>query len=479
MMIDKNNIQKKNILVVGDAMLDTYYYGEVDRISPEAPVPVFKKNDEMSVAGGASNVAVNLVSAGQRVYMASIIGDDLEGRRLRQLLEQQDIDTELMLIGTSKTTEKIRFISENGQQVIRLDTEDTTPMPSNETDRLFERIKEKIRLFDIVVVSDYNKGLLTEAFTQSIIHLSNFNKIKVVVDVKGMDWKKYEGAYLLKPNKKELNELTGLSVKNDIQIAKAADELRKNTHCQYVLTTCGSQGMILKGSEIEKKISAIDQDVYDVTGAGDTALAYMAAGLANGIDIVDSVILSNYAAGLQVSKIGTSPVYLSEINSNIKSYNRRGNKILKFRDIKRFRWDNVGKKIVFTNGCFDILHVGHINYLKEASEMGDVLVVGLNSDESVKRLKGDSRPINNQDDRAEMLAALEFVDYIVVFEDDTPYKLINMIKPDILVKGGDYSINEIVGRDIVEANGGRVEIVPFVPGKSTTQIINKIEQQKG
>ena len=478
-MIDKNNIQKKNILVVGDAMLDTYYYGEVDRISPEAPVPVFKKNDEMSVAGGASNVAVNLVSAGQRVYMASIIGDDLEGRRLRQLLEQQDIDTELMLIGTSKTTEKIRFISENGQQVIRLDTEDTTPMPSNETDRLFERIKEKIRLFDIVVVSDYNKGLLTEAFTQSIIHLSNFNKIKVVVDVKGMDWKKYEGAYLLKPNKKELNELTGLSVKNDIQIAKAADELRKNTHCQYVLTTCGSQGMILKGSEIEKKISAIDQDVYDVTGAGDTALAYMAAGLANGIDIVDSVILSNYAAGLQVSKIGTSPVYLSEINSNIKSYNRRGNKILKFRDIKRFRWDNVGKKIVFTNGCFDILHVGHINYLKEASEMGDVLVVGLNSDESVKRLKGDSRPINNQDDRAEMLAALEFVDYIVVFEDDTPYKLINMIKPDILVKGGDYSINEIVGRDIVEANGGRVEIVPFVPGKSTTQIINKIEQQKG
>lgn len=476
-MSNLNNIQSKNILVIGDVMLDTYFTGEVKRISPEAPVPVFRKKKERSVPGGAANVAANLIAAGQNVSIMAMAGNDEAGEKLKEIFEGQGINTDLILPVGRHTTEKTRFLASNNQQVLRLDVEDTDPLSARDCERFMEILNKKIGEFDLILLSDYLKGLLTCDFTQKVIHKAAEHNIPVIVDVKDPKTEKYCGATLLKPNLKELRDLTGLKAESDEQIAAASEELRRTRNVHYVLTTCGGRGMVLVGDGEPYFIEAYGQEVFDVTGAGDTAIAYLGACMVNGFSMREAVNIANLVAGIQVSKVGTSSVYWSEIRSRLVDQTESADhKIICGRAIESFRKDHERQKIVFTNGCFDILHVGHIRYLQKAAKLGDVLIIGLNSDESVKQLKGAGRPINNENERAEMLGALGFVDYIAIFDEDKPLNLINKIQPDVLVKGGDYTPDEVVGKKEVEKRGGKLVLIPFVEGKSTTNIIEKIKK---
>lgn len=472
-----SNIKHKNILVIGDVMLDNYYVGDVRRISPEAPVPVYRKHSERSVLGGAANVAANLVAADQQVSMMSMVGGDANGEMLMNLFKQKGVSTELITKLGRSTTIKTRFLADNNQQLLRLDVEDTSPISKEECSIMLGKLEKVIRQFDLILMSDYLKGLMTQEFTQEVIRLAKKQNIPVVIDVKDPKYGKYYGATLLKPNLNELRALTGENAKTKEEIVYAAEELRKRCDCKYVLTTLGAKGMVLVGDGEPYFIKSLAREVYDVSGAGDTTIAYLATCLANGMTIKEAMNIANYAAGIQVGKVGTSSVSWQEVRDLISNEDHgMFHKILSKEDVERFRNDNKDKKIVFTNGCFDILHVGHKRYLQQAASLGDILVVGVNSDDSVRRLKGPSRPVNNEQDRAEILSALGFIDYVVIFEEDTPYELIKKIQPDVLVKGGDYKPEEVVGRDIVEARGGRLELISFVEGKSTTNIINRISK---
>ena len=471
-------LNKKNILVVGDIMLDKYLIGDVNRISPEAPVPVFNKKRERAVLGGAANVAANLIAANQSVSVMSIIGQDECGEIILKILDNNGIDKSLILKLNRKTTEKTRFLALNNQQLLRLDIEDTECIQKYECNLMLNNLEQYIGGFDLILLSDYMKGLLTQELCQGVIKMAQNNHIPVVVDVKDPKYGKYYGATLLKPNLNELRLLTGRKAQTDEEIVEASEELRKRSNCQYVLTTLGARGMVLVGDGEPFFIKALAKEVFDVSGAGDTTIAYLAACMANSLSIREAVKISNYAAGIQVGKVGTSSVSLHEVRDLISSEdNGISHKILTFEDAMKLRINNANKKIVFTNGCFDILHVGHKRYLQQAATMGDILVVGLNSDSSVTRLKGPSRPVNCEQDRAEMLSAFSFIDYVVIFNEDTPYELIKIIQPDVLVKGGDYKPDEVVGKDIVEARGGRLELISFVEGKSTTNIINIINKK--
>lgn len=477
-MFHLSQIRSRHILVVGDVMLDNYYMGDVRRISPEAPVPVFRKRSERSVLGGAANVAANLVAANQQPCMMSIIGKDANGKTMMQLFENLGINAGLMSNLQRSTTIKTRFLADNNQQLLRLDVEDTDPITKVESNRILKKLQKVIDDFDLILISDYLKGLLTQEFTQGVIKMARKHDIPVVIDVKDPKYGKYYGATLLKPNLNELRSLTGKNVQTDEEIVDAAEELRKRSNCQYVLVTLGAKGMVLIGDGEPFFVKSLAREVYDVSGAGDTTIAYLATCMANEMPIRESVDIANYAAGIQVGKVGTSSVSWQEVRDLISNEDHGvAHKILSAEELNSFRRDNAQKKIVFTNGCFDILHVGHKRYLQQAATLGDILVVGVNSDASVRRLKGPTRPVNNEQDRAEMLSALGFIDYVVIFDEDTPYELIKKIQPDVLVKGGDYKPEEVVGKDIVEARGGRLELISFVEGKSTTNIIKKINQQ--
>lgn len=475
-MKDLNCIEKRNILVVGDMMIDTYYLGDINRISPEAPVPILNKKSEHSVLGGAANVAANLVAAGQSVYAMAIIGNDQNGNKLKNILLKQGVDTELLVALDRKTTEKTRFLASNNQQVLRLDIEDTDPLSNDDCKSMLKELQQRIAKFDLILISDYLKGLLTYDFTQGVIQLAKEKNVPVIIDVKDPNVNKYKDAYLLKPNLKELQALTGMSVESDEEIITASERLKNISNCEYILTTCGARGMVLIGNEEPYFIAAVDQEVFDVTGAGDTTIAYLATCIVNGFTMKESVDIANYAAGIQVSKVGTSSVYWREIREYLTDQDEGiMHKYITGKAIDEFRKDNSEKRVVFTNGCFDIMHVGHLRYLQEAAKLGDVLIVAINSDASVKRLKGSERPINSESDRVEMMCALGFVDYVVIFDEDTPLNIIKKIQPDILVKGGDYSNEYVIGTKEVEARGGKLVLIPFVEGKSTTNIIRKIQ----
>lgn len=470
-----NNIRQKNVLVVGDVMLDTYFYGDVKRISPEAPVPVFTKKEERSVLGGAANVAANLISAGQNVFLMTVVGKDQAGEEVRRKFEEKGINIDFVFVTDRNTTVKTRFLASNNQQVMRLDVEDISELQECDYEKLLFELEQKINQFDLILLSDYLKGFLSFDFTQKILKMASEKGIPAIVDVKEQKAEKYKGAYLLKPNKKELANMTGMRVSNDSEIIKAAQELREKCECKYVLATCGARGMVLVSEEEPYFIESVGKEVYDVTGAGDTTIAYLAACMVNHIPMKKAMEIANYAAGIQVSKVGTSEVVWQEIRDYMSEQMEGSrHKLIAGKMVEELRENYRNKKIVFTNGCFDLLHTGHIRYLQETAKQGDVLVVGLNSDSSVRRLKGAERPINNEQDRAELLCALEFIDYVTIFEEDTPYELIKKIQPDVLVKGGDYNEDNVVGTDIVKANGGKLVLVPFVEGKSTTNIVNKI-----
>lgn len=454
------NINKKRILVIGDIMLDNYYFGKSSRISPEAPVPILLEDKNKMVLGGAANVALNLITAGQDVTVMSVIGNDSNGKNMISMFQEKGVNTDLIIKDDSRcTTVKNRYIGQNNMQMFRFDQESNMPISEKISDELLKKYKENISSFDLIIISDYNKGLLNIKNTPEMIKIANLNNKKVIIDIKEPKYQKYYGAYLIKPNLKELSDITNRKIENDNDIESAAKELKRNTNCKYVLVTRGADGMSLLLDDKMVDISCVSKEVYDVTGAGDTVISYLSVGIANDYDLIDSVNISNYAAGVKVSKMGTYAVTPEDIIDYVIDSNNvlDENKVISADALSERLKDNT-KKIVFTNGCFDIFHVGHLRYLKESANYGDILVVGVNSDASIKRLKGNKRPIVPQNERMELLSSLSFVTYVVPFDEDTPYEIIKKIKPDIITKGGDYNPDEVVGKDVVESRGGKVII---------------------
>ncbi len=474
-ILDKN-ITRKNILILGDVMLDRYYAGVVKRISPEAPVPIFLENKIMVAPGGAGNVAINVRAAEQKVSVASVVGRDSDGKELVGLLENKGIDCSMILYDSKRpTTVKNRYLGDNHQQILRHDRETVEELSMNLQKKLFLKIQFRIKECDIVVISDYAKGVCAEYLLQLVIRECNIHKKKVLVDVKGKDASKYKGSYLVKPNRRELYDLMEDCYSEGDDIVEVSRALCQRCDAEYVVTTCGSDGMIAVNQEGNSiKVESIAKEVFDVTSAGDTVLAFMAMGIANGIAISEVLKISNIAASIQVSRVGTSVISIKDVNEATDNSNCK-KKIFSVDELVDILNERKNRKVVFTNGCYDIIHLGHIQSLERAAELGDILIVAINDDESVSRLKGKLRPINSLQDRMEVVASIEYVDYVTSFGDDTPYEVISKIKPDILVKGADYKEEDVVGRDVVEAYGGKVVLVPYMDGRSTTRIINKID----
>lgn len=465
-----------SVLVIGDVMIDEYYRGYVNRISPESPVPVFNYQNSYYRAGGAANVAANVAAITNKVNLMAVIGNDIYGNKLKSILQDLNIDHKYVIVDNNRnTTVKTRLLAQNNQQMIRIDREDSDEISSDLQDVLLKNLELSIEKFDIVLVSDYLKGLLTERFLQKIIRVCKQNKKKVIIDIKGGNLRKYKGAYLLKPNKSELSEILKCKISSEGELIEAAKKLKTKTDTKAILVTCGEKGMVLiDENDKARHIPTIAKEVFDVTGAGDTVLSYLGYSIANGLSLYDSAEIANIAAGIKVGKVGTSVVTLDEVEKYHSRSSSNTRKVITAEEYSQVKNDYTNKKVVFTNGCFDILHVGHVRYLKKAAELGDTLIVGVNSDSSVRRLKGEKRPIIREKERIEMLAELDFVDHVIMFNEDTPYELIKLIQPDVLVKGSDYKIEQVVGKDIVEKKGGKVIMIPLEEGLSTTNIVEKI-----
>jgi len=467
------NEKKPNILVIGDLMVDHYLWGTCDRISPEAPVQIIDVQNETKVLGGAGNVISNLLSLGADVGVLSVVGDDPVAEEVKYLIDATDAKSFLVLQKGRKTSKKSRIMASKSQ-VVRYDHESKNNISFDSTDKLYAKLQQIINGYDLILLSDYGKGVLTNDLTQRIIKIANSHNKKVIVDPKGTNYAKYSGAYFLTPNKKEAEVATGIKIDSDDSLKDALKELKKIANLQMSVITLSEQGIaVLDNNEVTVK-PTVAREVYDVTGAGDTVLASLGYALSLIDDINAALEFANLAAGVVVGKLGSATVTLDEIEdykatlhkSSIELHIKTVKEIKKVS--KRYRKQN--KKVVFTNGCFDILHKGHVSYLNNAKALGDILIVGLNSDDSVRRLKGENRPINDHDDRAFILSALECVDYVVIFDEDTPYELIERVKPDILVKGADYEGKEIVGSDIAK----QTVLIDFVEGKSTTSTIERI-----
>lgn len=473
-------LHTKRCLIIGDIMLDKYIYGDVVRISPEAPVPVVKVTHTKSTLGGAANVAENVYKLGAQVVLCGIIGDDDSGHTILEKLRQYEIPFLGQVQTARSTTTKTRIVG-MGQQVVRVDEEDVSGIDDSELQQLKNNIAGILDQVDAVVVSDYRKGVCCERLIQAVIGQAKTRKIPVIVDPKEADWGKYQGADYITPNFREFREALnhcsyGFPLQNEHDsICQAAVNLLDRYELKNVLVTRSEYGMTLVSREESVSFPSLAQSVYDVSGAGDTVLAALTVFLSAGMDPKEAVNLANIAGGISVSHAGTYAVTLDEIAAASKTgHGTTESKIMEVPQLVEFieQSRDEGKCVVFTNGCFDILHAGHVAYLQQAHELGDILIVGLNSDQSVRQLKGPDRPVNCEADRTRILAALSAVDAVVVFEDSTPYELIKTIRPDILVKGGDYSAEQVIGREFA----GTTVILPFLEGRSTTGLLQKLEQ---
>ena len=469
-------LRNKNprILVIGDLMIDHYLWGKCERISPEAPVQVVAIEKETSVLGGAGNVIHNLHALGANVDVISVIGDDANANELKKLLATIEISDKNILVQKGRSTSKKSRIIAAQQQVIRYDKESTEDIHITIQEKMIEHFKNIVSHYDILLLSDYGKGVLTDTLTQTLIIVANEAGKKILVDPKGTNYSKYKGATLLTPNKKEAIEASGIDIVDNESLLEAIATLKKRCNLEVSLITLSEEGIAVYDDTLRKH-PTVAREVFDVTGAGDTVIASLGFALASGFDIDESVKFANLAAGVVVGKIGSATATLDEIIEYESSLNKSTSnshiKTLEEIALLSTELKKRGKKVVFTNGCFDILHVGHVKYLEEAKSYGDVLILGLNADTSVRRLKGESRPVNTQEDRAYILAALEAVDYVVIFDEDTPLTLIKAVEPHILVKGGDYAGKEVVGQEIAD----ELRLVQFVDGKSTTKIIERIQ----
>jgi D-beta-D-heptose 7-phosphate kinase/D-beta-D-heptose 1-phosphate adenosyltransferase len=477
------NLGSPKVLVVGDFMLDVYVYGDALRISPEAPVPVLKVAKTEYRCGGAGSVAINLAALGAVAYCLGVIGDDQNSDILKERLTEAGADVAgLFKAANRPTISKQRLVGLaqhlHRQQLIRMDQESTEPLSDEMNETILRVYKDKLPQVDIVCLQDYDKGLLSAQLCRQMIQLAAEADREVLVDPSpASDYSKYLGATLITPNRKESSAAVGLEITDAETAAKAAESLLQKLQLQAVVITLDKEGAYLKTANKSQMIPTRPRSVYDVTGAGDMVLATLAATLAAGCDYEAAVQLSNIAGGIEVEKFGTATVTIEEIANEIASQSRvTSGKVLPLdsllAELDRHRRQK--RSIVFTNGCFDVLHRGHVEYLEFCRQHGDIVVIGLNSDSSVKIIKGPDRPINNQQDRAVVLAALEMVDYITFFDEPDPLNLIKKVKPDVLVKGQDWAEKGVVGREFVESYGGKVALAPLVEGKSSTTTIEKM-----
>ena len=467
----------QHALVIGDVMLDRYLMGEVSRISPEAPVPIVLLKSQQDRAGGAANVAANLALLGIKTHIIGCVGDDNEAVILRDLMTKVGIEGSGMMQSKHRPTIAKTRILGGHQQMMRLDQESSTNFTEAETTALQASIHAALSgVPKIVILSDYAKGLLSEAICQQIIALCKAKNIPVLVDPKGRDYTKYRGATALTPNKKETAEACDVGINSADLIAKAT-ALKNSLNLQFLAVTRGEEGITLL-DETSHHLPAIAKQVFDVSGAGDTVIATLAAGMMHHLSPLEALQLANIAAAVVVGKVGTVPITQHDLLDALTSQqgNEQAHKICDLPELmlKVSAWKQQKQKIVFTNGCFDLLHAGHVTYLEAAKKRGDKLVLGLNTDRSVSALKGASRPVVHEQDRARVLAALESVDAVILFDEDTPLNLINAIQPNIIAKGSDYTADQVVGGKEVESWGGEIALIDLVAGRSTTGLINKM-----
>ena len=463
------------VLVIGDMMLDQYWDGETRRISPEAPIPVVNVNATRNCLGGAANVAVNLAHLGAKVCLIGIIGQDDHACVIKQLLQQHGIQHALVEHPDVNSITKLRILS-RGQQIVRVDFENA--FPDDAIDNINTLAFAQFNAYDAIILSDYNKGTLAQS--QALIDHANRAGKPVIIDPKGHDFSRYTGAYLLTPNRQEFEAIVG-PCPDEQTLKTKAFSLLSQLNLQALLVTRSEQGMslFLQNGDTHR-LPTQAQKVFDVTGAGDTVIATLTGAFAAKQSLLQATELANTAAGLVVAKPGcayATPEEIAQALNPLTPKSLSTNSALPQLITQTRILKAQGKRIVFTNGCFDILHIGHIQYLAEAKQLGDYLIVAVNDDASVKRLKGDSRPINTVDNRMAVLAQLKSVDWVISFTDDTPNALITALEPDVLAKGGDYALNDVVGADIVHAYGGAVHVLGLQQGYSTTRIIESIAQQ--
>ena len=467
------------VLCVGDAMLDRFIYGSAERISPEAPIPVLCIEREVTMLGGAGNVVRNLVAIGALPTFISVVGDDLAGREVARLVsEHETIDPCLVVETGRQTTIKTRYFA-SAQQLLRADRETTQALTAATQAQILSHCEGLIPDVAAVVLSDYGKGVLVPEICEKIIAIAQRKGVPVIVDPKGIDWARYRGATVVTPNRKELADATQMPVDDDQSIIKAARHVMQSWGIQGVLATRSQDGMtLILGDDPAEHLAAVAREVYDVSGAGDTVVATMAAMMGSGASTLESARVANVAAGIVVGKVGTAVAYTDEItqalhHGDLWTGEAKIAGIEAARDIID-NWHRKGEKVGFTNGCFDLLHPGHVSLLAQAKAACDRLVVGLNSDASVSRLKGPTRPVQSEAARATVLASLVTVDLVVIFGEDTPLEVITALRPDVLVKGADYTVDTVVGADLVQGWGGRVHLAKLVDGHSTTNTVRRI-----
>lgn len=467
------------VLCVGDVMLDRYVYGLVERVSPEAPIPVLREQRESVALGGAGNVVRNVIALGGLVDLVGVAGPDQAGYDIaNQISDLPQISSYVLTDGARPTTLKTRFVA-NGQQLLRVDHETSEPLSSDMEQQVLQRMENAIQECSIVVLSDYAKGVLTPLVIRDAIALAKRKGVRVLVDPKGRDFARYAGASILTPNRRELSEATGSAIATPEDAEKAARKLIASLKVEGVLAKLGGDGVCLvMDGQPALHDRATAREVFDVSGAGDTVVATLALALAGGIAPDDSARIANIAGAVVVGKIGTATVAREELEREmVRGDSWLGaDKIVDRAQAAEIaeRWRKQGLKVGFTNGCFDLLHPGHISLLQQARAACDKLVVGLNSDDSVRRLKGESRPVQNETSRATVLASISHVDKVVIFGEDTPIEIIKAIRPDALVKGADYSVEQVVGGDLVKGWGGEVRLAKLADGHSTTATISRM-----
>jgi D-beta-D-heptose 7-phosphate kinase / D-beta-D-heptose 1-phosphate adenosyltransferase len=469
----------RRILVIGDLMLDRYFWGVVDRISPEAPVPVVRLNHKSHAAGGAANVATNLTALGCGVTVVGIVGADQDGEQLLELMRSAGIETKSVFsISDRPTTCKTRILDAR-QQMMRLDVEHIMELSVELKQRLVSEIEAHMPGCSAIILSDYGKGLLSDSVCQSVIRHARKLSIPTFADPKGAHYKKYVGCHVISPNRMELATAVSGEYHDLAGLLEKGERLRSDLRIGHLVVTLGELGIALLDASGTHRFPALAREVFDVSGAGDTVIATISAALAAGLDLHESIRLANLAAGIVIGKLGTVPISKDELLAGIAShgqtYQLQGEKICSLETLLKqvAHWRIAGQRVAFTNGCFDLFHVGHLALLEQAKREGDRLIVALNTDRSVRALKRAGRPIISEDARARLLAALPCVDAVVLFDDDTPLNLIRAVQPNVLVKGGDYTEEEVVGANEMKAWGGKVVLIPLIEGSSTTTILER------
>jgi D-beta-D-heptose 7-phosphate kinase/D-beta-D-heptose 1-phosphate adenosyltransferase len=479
-----NGFRAARVLVLGDVMLDRFVYGSAERISPEAPIPVVNVERFLDMPGGAANVARNIAAMGAQVILLGVVGEDVWAEDLRtQLASSPTIEAHLIADASRPTTVKTRYVAD-GQQVMRADRESRAPLLAGIERSLLNEFAAALRGAAVIVLSDYAKGVLSDSATRAAIDIARGAGKTIIVDPKGKDFDKYRGATMLTPNRLELQQACGQECATDGQVVDGARRILDREICDVMIVTRGKDGMsVIQAGGAAVHLPTAARQVFDVSGAGDTAVAAISLGVAAGAEVGEAAALANIAAGIVVGKRGTATVTSVEILSALTPLDGRTDpqKIFALDTVLRLvrSWREQGLKIAFANGCFDLLHPGHISLLEQARRSADRLIVGLNADLSIRRLKGPNRPVQSEVARATVLAAIKSVDAVVIFAEDTPINLIEALEPDVLVKGADYTLDKVVGADFVIGRGGKVVLAALLTGHSTSDTVKRVAGSSG